>query len=625
MRARLKVAHKLVLLIAPLVLALFVAALGYAWHQRQLLRELNRDQSLAENIALAGDLIHDLQAERGLSYGYLNLHQPLPPPLSQARAAADDVLQRLQRQPRADMSDELRAYLDNAVPRPDALAQLRRDIDARHISPDPAFLRYSDMIEQLSRIVALFHANTQQVQALVLQWSALNCQKEYTGRARGLITGVLTVGSFSITNFRQVSGVVSQEELCRAQYRQYGGDESVLQAAMDSSRQFESARDAVLARGAGAMQSLRPDEWFQVSSRRVDALMGVEKAILAQISRLLEQQASSARLSSYLVLLGLLLLLMPVGLAVVVSRNIIRTLGAEPDEVAQGMRELSAGRLDFFLPLREGDTHSLAAHIRQMGQRLSGVIMQVKEDADAVANASDELNSASQGLSQGAARASADVEGTSTSVDDIAGCMFRMANDANHAGGMADTASVQAAEGNRVVQQTIAAMHKIAKRTDIIDDIAYQTNLLALNAAIEAARAGEHGKGFAVVADEVRKLAKRSQAAAQEIGQVAISSVQLAENAGQQLSDIVESSLKTLELVKGISCEATQQAQRVGGINQAMQRLNQLSQDNAAASEQLSAAAQEVAMRADSLRRQMQYFQQGAEPAQQNGPAEAGP
>ncbi|XLM21828.1 nitrate- and nitrite sensing domain-containing protein, partial [Chromobacterium piscinae] len=65
------------------------------------------------------------------------------------------------------------------------------------------------------------------------QWSALNCQKEYTGRSRGLITGVLTVGSFSITNFRQVSGVVSQEELCRAQYRQYGGDESVLQAAMD--------------------------------------------------------------------------------------------------------------------------------------------------------------------------------------------------------------------------------------------------------------------------------------------------------------------------------------------------------------------------------------------------------
>uniref|UniRef100_UPI0005695A53 methyl-accepting chemotaxis protein n=1 Tax=Pseudomonas asplenii TaxID=53407 RepID=UPI0005695A53 len=125
--------------------------------------------------------------------------------------------------------------------------------------------------------------------------------------------------------------------------------------------------------------------------------------------------------------------------------------------------------------------------------------------------------------------------------------------------GMAGKAAREASEGGQAVRDTVSAMKTIADKISIVDDIAYQTNLLALNAAIEAARAGEHGKGFAVVAAEVRKLAERSQVAAQEISEVARSSVSLAERAGTLLDQMVPSITKTSDLVQEIAAASEEQ------------------------------------------------------------------
>jgi len=164
-------------------------------------------------------------------------------------------------------------------------------------------------------------------------------------------------------------------------------------------------------------------------------------------------------------------------------------------------------------------------------------------------------------------------------------------------------------ESGKAVAESVDAMKTIAEKISIVEDIAYQTNLLALNAAIEAARAGEHGKGFAVVATEVRKLAERSQTAAQEISSVASSSVRVAERAGHMLGELVPAIKRTAELVQEVATASREQSAGVSQVNRAMNQVDQVTQRNAAAAEELSSTANEMAAQAEHLQQLMSLIQ----------------
>ena len=295
-------------------------------------------------------------------------------------------------------------------------------------------------------------------------------------------------------------------------------------------------------------------------------------------------------------------------MAFVITRSLTRQLGGEPAYVAEIATRVADGDLTMKIAMRASDTDSVLYAMQSMVSRLSQVVTEVNSSAEALAGASEEVSSTAQSLSQAASEQAAGVEETSASMEQMTSSISQNTENAKITDGMATKAATEATEGGEAVKATVVAMKQIAQKIGIIDDIAYQTNLLALNAAIEAARAGEHGKGFAVVAAEVRKLAERSQIAAQEIGTVASSSVELAEKAGRLLDTIVPNIRKTSDLVQEITAASEEQSSGVGQINGAVTQLSQTTQQNASSSEELAATAEEMSGQAEQLQQAMSFF-----------------
>ena len=331
---------------------------------------------------------------------------------------------------------------------------------------------------------------------------------------------------------------------------------------------------------------------------------GLDWIIVSEIDEF-EVMTPKRILSNTILIVCLIIFILMMPILYLIGLSISRPLKKQVEYALK----LADGELDATINIHQKDEIGILADaLRTFANKTKSVIISVMEATGNLADAGTQLSASSQSLSTGASQQASSIQEISASMEEMSSNIQHNSDNAGQTEELSISVDEQVRDGSKVILFSVGSMEKIAEKVSIISDIAFQTNILALNASVEAARAGEYGKGFGVVASEVGKLADKIKTAAAEINEISRVSVDVAANAKEIINQLVPSIQNTSILVREIAAASKEQRDASNQINNAIQILNDVSQQNAAAAEEIATNSEELSSQADQLINVVKHF-----------------